>query len=36
MTARYKNFLAVTLEVIKEYKGLWFINESFIVRRAEG
>ena len=36
MTARNKNFLAVTLEVIKEYKGLWFINESFIIKRSGG
>ena len=34
MMAKNKKFLDVTLEVINEYKGLWFINESFVVKRS--
>ena len=31
--AKNQDFLRVTMEVINEFNGLWFINESFIMRR---
>jgi hypothetical protein len=33
--AKNKNYLKVTTDVINEYDGLWFINESFVMKRGQ-
>ena len=31
--AEHSDYLRTTMEVINEFDGLWFINESFIMKR---